>query len=724
MLRVNRREALLAVAGAGAALVVSGLLSPPARGRVPGVRGGQLFPVTAWIRVSQGNSVTLVASQSEMGQGTTTTLAAILADELYLPFARVAVEFAPFDPAYRDPVYQWMFTGNSQSISSFYDIMRKMGAAAREMLVRAAAERFGRPADEMTCDGGLIHHARTGRSVTFGEVAAAAGRLPVPTNPKPRRDSSLDGRSMARWDIPAKVDGSAGFGIDVKVPGMLVAALRRAPRFGASLTSYDADTLRTKPGVVSVVALPDGIAVVARTYWQARRAIDSATLTWSSEGSSFSSGAELAPIYAERLAQGPFFTNLQKGAAAEEVAQTHRHSATYQIPFQAHATMEPMNCTAHVADGRCEIWVPTQGTELVHTVAAQLTGLPMDKIVVHRTFIGGGFGRRLLGDFVKQTLVIAMALKQPVKLIWSREEDFGHDFYRPGMLHAISGSLSANGALIALSHRVVSPSHMLYIFPRAMFPKMTDWTEPAAPPPKMDTMAVEGLLEAPYDIPNLTVEQHRLEVSVPVSVWRTTGHGPNNFVLESFVDELAFAAKADPLAFRRSLLAKNPRALRVLNLVADKAGWGAPAGANVYRGIALAQAFGGIIAQVVELSLRGGEIKLHRVVAAVDCGRTLDPGIAESNILGGIVWGISGMKTAVTFENGRAVQSNFDSFQPAHLWETPHCEVHFIDSGEPLGGTGELGPVPLHAAIGNAIFAATGNRIRKLPLSLSGLSFA
>jgi isoquinoline 1-oxidoreductase subunit beta len=385
--------------------------------------------------------------------------------------------------------------------------------------------------------------------------------------------------------------------------------------------------------------------------------------------------------------------------------------------------MEPMNCTAHVADGRCEIWAPTQGVEMAQQVATQVTGLPTDKILIHRTLIGGGFGRRLLADFVKQTLIVAMAVKAPVKVIWSREEDFGHDFYRPGMLHAISGSLGPQGELTDLSHRVVSPSYMLYIFPRGMFPNVKDWTEPATPPANIDTMAVEGLLDIPYDIPNQSVEQHRLELDVPVSVWRTTGHGPNNFVLESFIDELAVAAHADPVTFRRSLLTKDTRALKVLNMAADKSGWGAPAGTNVGRGIAIARAFGGIIAQVVELSVAESAIKLHRVVTVVDAGRTLDPGIAESNILAGVVWGISAMKTAVTFDNGRAVQANFDSFDPAHLWETPRCEVHFIDSGAKLGGMGELGPVPLHAAVCNAIYAATGKRIRRLPLSLSGLHF-
>jgi len=725
VLLISRREALFGAAGA---LVISGVLGRWQRAEAGTASG---MPVTAWVRISPDNSITLIASQSEMGQGTTTTLAAILADELYLPrgpmgqpFREVSIEFAPFDPAYRDPVYQWMFTGNSQSISSFYDVMRKMGAAAREMLVQAASAHLQVNAAELTCSNKSIHHPSTNRSLTFGTLAAAASRLQVPANPKPRPDSSLDGQPVPRWDIPSKVDGSAKFGIDVTVPGMLVAAVRRAPRFGAHLAKHDTTLLQSKPGVVQVVPLPDGIVVVAKTYWQARRALDSADLTWSTEGSAFSCGDDLAPIFAEKLASGPFFSHLKKGTPGAAPQPSNRHTATYQIPFQAHATMEPMNCTAHVADGRCEIWAPTQGVEMAQAVATQVTGLPTDKILIHRTFIGGGFGRRLLADFIKQTLIVAMVVKVPVKVIWSREEDFGHDFYRPGMLHTIWGSLGAKGDLTELSHRVVSPSYMLYIFPRAMFPNVKDWTDPAAPPPKIDTMAVEGLIDIPYDIPNQSVEQHRLELDVPVSVWRTTGHGPNNFVLESFIDELAIAAHTDPVTFRRSLLTKDARALKVLNVVADKSGWGTPTGPNVGRGVAIARAFGGIIAQVVELSVAANAIKLHRVVAAVDAGRTLDPGIAESNILAGIVWGISGMKTAVTFDNGRAMQSNFDSFDPAHLWETPHCEVHFINSGEKLGGMGELGPVPLHAAVCNAIYAATGKRVRRLPLSLSGLHFA
>lgn len=680
-------------------------------------------PVTAWVRISPDGTVTLVASQSEMGQGITTTLAAALADELDLPLEGVRIEFAPFDPAYRDPVYHWMFTGNSQGTTSFYEVMRKTGAAAREMLLSAAATRLEVDAQSLTLERGTIRHSASGRSVGFGEIAAQAAKVPVPASPQPRKNPRSAGRALPRWDIPAKVDGSAGFGIDVQVPGMLLAAVRCAPRFGASLRHYDAAAIRAEPGVVATVELNGGLAVVARTYWQARRALDSAQLTWSDEGSTLTTSGGLPALYHQKLASGPFETLKSVGEPTKTPSGVSLHrTAVFELPFQAHATMEPMNCTAHVADGRCEIWVPTQGMEMSHNVAMQVTGLPRERITIHRTLIGGGFGRRLLADFLKQTLLVAMAVKAPVKLIWSREEDFTHDAYRPAMLHEISGAVDRSGALLALTHRVVSPSHMLYIFVRQADQK--DWTEPMLPPAQYDLMSVEGVLEPPYEIPHQVVQRQRVDLDVPVSVWRTTGHGPNNFVLESFMDELALAAGRDPLAFRRSVLGKNERARKLLEVLEDKSQWGKPVAAGTGRGMALAAAFGGSIACAVEVSVSGSQVKVLRVVAVVDCGRTLDPGIASSNILGGLVWGLSGMKTAVEFVNGRALQTNFDGFDPLHLGETPPCEVHFIESGAALGGTGELGPVPVHAAVANAIFAASGKRIRSLPLARSGLSFA
>lgn len=691
----------------------------------PDYGSGAWSAVTAWVRIVPDGTVTLIASQSEMGQGATTTLAAALADELYLPWESVRIEFAPFAAAYRDPAYRWMFTGNSQSITSFYEVMRQMGAAAREMLVSAASNRLGVGAGSLSIAGGAVHDAGSGRSLTFGELAADAARLPVPTHARLRPDPSFAGRAMPRWDIPSKVDGSAVFGMDVKIPGMLLAAVRCAPRFGARLVRYDAAALRKKPGVVAVVEVPNGLAVVGRTWWQAHQALESSELVWSDEGSRLTSSSGLPAVYRERLASGPFHLYKDTGDSAKELAAAPvHHTAVYEIPFQAHATMEPMNCTVHISGGRCDIWVPTQGVELTQNVAMQVTGLPSERITIHRTLIGGGFGRRLLADFVKQALLIGKAVKAPVKLIWSREEDMTHDGYRPAMLHEIAGGASGAGSFLALAHRVVSPSYMLYIFPRGAFPQIKDWTQPLLPPPQYDPMSVEGLIDIPYDVPNQRVEQHRLELDVPVSVWRTTGHGANNFVLESFIDELALAARVDPLRFRRTALAKDQRLLKLLDALAEKSDWSRPLPPGSGRGMAVARAFGGLAAAAAEVAVVGNEVRVRRIVAVVDCGRVLDPGIATSNVLGGTVWGLSGMKTAISFADGSAVQSNFDGFEPLHLWESPPCEVHFIESGAALGGTGELGPVPVQAAVGNAIFSASGRRIRSLPLAESGLRLA
>jgi isoquinoline 1-oxidoreductase subunit beta len=714
--RLARRDLLK-----GGALVLSAALIPETLAAAT-TRASQPSFVTAWVRIGADSAITLIASQSEMGQGTTTTLAAVLADELFVSPEHVTIAFAPFDPAYRDPVFHWMFTGNSQSTSSFHDVMRRMGAAAREMLVAVAAARWNVPAEKVSLADAHLVHPEGRRRLAFGEVAADAAKLAVPVKPALRAAPPSAGRALPRWDIPAKVDGSAQFGIDVTLPDMLIAAVRCAPRPGAKLERHDGAAIRTKPGVIDVVEIPGGLAVAARTYWQARQALDGATLTWSEAGDGFTSAGALAPVYAERMASGPFFTHLAKGEATAAPAPTLE--ATYQTPFQAHATMEPMNCTARVADGACEIWAPTQGVEMAQNVAAQVTGLPSDKIVIHRTLIGGGFGRRLLADFVKQTLIVAMAVRRPVKLIWSREEDMTHDFYRPAALHKISGTLDASGALVALTHRVVTPSHMLYIIPRGLFPNAKDWTEPAAPPEKIDTMAVEGLIELPYAIASQRVEQHRLALDIPVSVWRTTGHGPNNFAVESFIDELASAAKRDPVDFRRALLGSDHRALDVLDRVAEESGWGGPAPGGAARGVALAKAFGGYVAAVAEVVVRDDRVAVKRLTFAVDCGRLLDPGIATSNIQGGAVWGLSGMRTEVTFERGRTVQTNFDAFEPLRIYEMPEIDVHFVASEASPGGTGELGPVPVPAAVGNAIAAATGRRVRTLPLAGAGLSFA
>ena len=698
-----------------------GVLALAGRAEAQSATGGAAR-LNAWLTVGADDTVTVIMSQSEMGQGISTTLPAALADELGADWSRLRTEWSGFDPAYRHPQYQWMFTGNSESSSTFYSVMRAMGAGAREMLTEAAAQRLGVPTAELTVEGGRITHAASGRSVTFGQVAEAASRLPVPKAPRLKADAELRliGKPQARRDVPAKVDGSAIFGIDVQVPGMAVAALRRAPSPGGRLASYDAAGLKVRPGVLAVVEIPGGLAVVAERYWTAKRALDEAGLVFEAGPLKAYSTEGQRADHARRLAAGPFETKAKTGDAAPTLAAGRVIEATYELPVQAHATMEPMNATAHVTAERCELWLPTQGVEITLGVARQVTGLPDAAIIIHRTLLGGGFGRRLLTDFVKIAITVSKAAGRPVKVIWSREEDITYDAFRPPMTHQIRAALGADGRPVAMAHKVVSPSHMLYIFPRGALGVKADWDQPVAPPPAYDGMSVEGVAEPPYAIPNYLVEHQRVETPLTVSVWRTTGHGPNNFALESFIDELAQAAGQDPLAYRLALAAGDPRAVAVLRAVGEMCGWGRPAPKGRGRGLALAKAFNGYIAQVVEVSRKGRDVKVHRVWSAVDCGQTLDPGIAAANVEGGVVWGLSGLRTEVAFADGVPLATNFDGFDPVHLWETPMIETRFIESGGKIGGTGEVGPVPTHAAFANAVVATGGRRLRALPIGRAG----
>ncbi len=710
---LDRRQFL----GMAGALVLSANLTVKARAASLGKF------VNAWLRIDPDDQVTILLSQSEMGQGIQTTLPLALVDELGADWSRVRLEWSDFDPAYRHPQYQWMFTGNSESISTFFPIMRTIGAAAREMLVEAAAARLSVAAASLRVDKGRIHHDPTGRMVTFGSVAADAARLDVPKKPqiKPASSSDLIGKPQPRVDIPSKVDGSAIFGIDVKVPGMAVAAIRRARSQGGSLATFDATAIKAERGVLAVVEIPSGLAVVANDYWTAKQVLDRAELTFTPGPLAGHSTEGQKAEYIALLKSASFDAKVKAGDATAALAAANDVlEATFEIPAQAHATMEPMNCTAHVTRDRCELWIPTQGVEITHAVAKQVTGLTDDQIIIHRTLLGGGFGRRLLADFAKIAIMVAKAAGRPVKVIWSREEDFRYDAYRPPMVHEVKASLGSDGLPVAMTHRVVSPSHMLYIFPRGVIKAEGDWARPIMPPAAYDGMAVEGLTETPYAIQNYAVEQHRVGTPLAVSVWRTTGHGPNNFVLESVVDELAYRAKDDPLSYRLKLAASDPRAVAVLKAVGVLCGWSNALPAGRFRGLALAKAFGGYIAQVVEISVMDKDVRCHHVWSAVDIGRTLDSGIATSNIEGGVVWGLSGLRTEVTFANGEIEQTNFDQFDPLHLSETPKITTRFVDSGGEPTGVGELGPVPTHAAFCNAVFAATGERIRTLPISRSG----
>jgi isoquinoline 1-oxidoreductase beta subunit len=718
----NTRRDFLKVSGlAGGGLLLSSQWSVFAARRedAQAVQRTSASWVTSWVRITSDNLVTLILSQAEMGQGISTTLPAVLADELGADWARVKLQTAPFDKAYRNPRLNWMFTGNSESTQSFYDHLRRIGATAREMLVAAAAAHWNVRPDRCRAEHSHILLEGGRRKLSFGAVAADAARLPPPVAPKIKSDRELVlvGKSIPRVDVPAKVDGSAEFGIDFRLPGMLLAAVRTAPGVAGTVKPYDSKVALARAGVKAVLAIPGGVAVVGDTWWHARSAIQAMKLQFGPGPNAGLDHAALMTQYQAALDQGPFAAAVNEGDALSEIKK-HGGAVTrdYQNPFAAHATMEPMNCTAHVTAERCEIWAPTQGQELAVLSLKSVLGLKDEQIFVNRSdYLGGGFGRRLLPDFVVQAALISKAVAAPVKVIWDREEDIRRDSYRPATMVKLSAVLGTDGLPTALAARVVSPTILLPIFPALQ--KMVDDTG-------IDPSAMEGMKELPYRFAHRRVDFHLLKIPVPTSVMRTTGYGPNIFALESFIDELAAEAGHDPLAYRRRLLAHDPRAIAVLDRAASVARWSDPLEKGHGRGVAFAFAFGTYLAQIVDVEVTGTDVKVRRVVSVVDCGRVLDPGIAAAGIEGGVVFGLAYCKTEITFKEGAAVEDNLDRYSLPYLAETPQLVTEFVASGGALGGVGEVSPVALSPALANAIHSATGRRIRAMPLSRHGLQLA
>jgi len=714
---IDRRDLLR---GAGA--LVLGLQAPlfagPAR-----AQSATPAALTAWVRITPDDRVTLILSQAEIGQGISTTLPAILADELGADWSRIVVENAPIAQKdispYQNPRIHFMFTGNSESIASFSALMRQTGAAAREMLIQAAVKRWrGAKAADCTTASGKVIHRPTRRSVAFGTLAADAAKLPVPEKPtlRPTAELRLVGRALPRRDIPAKTDGSAVFGLDFRVAGMAYAAVRQAPAFGGAVAQFDPASVTKRPGVIGAFAIPNGVAVVAEHFWQAKTAVDALAVTFAPGPNAAVDSASLAAQYRAALDGASWGTISNKGdAAAATAAAAKKFEAEYWSPFQAHATMEPMNCTASVTADGCDIWAPTQGPELTRIVAGAITKLPPENIRVHWTYAGGGFGRRLLADFVAQALVLSKAVQRPVKVVWTREEDMTHDFYRPATLTRITAALDPDGKPTAIAARLVSATQLAPV-------------SPAPLPANVDPRCTEGLEETRYAIANFRLDYNKPALAVPTSVLRTTGFGPNIFAIESFVDELAHAAGADPYRYRRALLQHDPRALKVLDLAAEKSGWGTPLAKGSGRGIAFFEAFDTVMTQVVELEVDAKKaVRVRRIVTVADPGRVFDPGIAASNLQGGAVWGLtSAMKSEITFAKGAVTQENFGDYDIVHLWEAPAAnEVHLLEStADKIGGLGEVGPTGIPPAFANAVFAATGERLRTLPLSRHGYSFA
>ncbi len=666
------------------------------------------FQPSAWLRILPDNTVVITVSKSEMGQGVYTSLPMIVADELDADWKNVRMEVAPAGDAYKDPVWGSQSTGGSSSIRHMYEPLRKAGAAAREMLVIAAAREWNVSVKECTCDLGRVHHVNSSRVSTYGNVANEAAKLEAPQNPVLKKESQFRyiGKDIPRLDMHDKVNGQARFGIDSFVPGMLYAAIARPPAYGADLGSSQKDAASAVPGVRAVISIPPGMAVLADTLDAAWKGRDALKPIWQNGKSPGLSTVSLQKDFLSRLDTAGIVARNDGDAKAAMEGAARKVEAVYQLPFLAHATMEPMNCTVDVRADRCDIWVPTQNQSGTLASAVKITGLKSEQVNVHTTYLGGGFGRRFERDFIEEALLLSKSSGRPIKLVWTREEDIRNDFYRPMNATRIQAAFDADGRISAWSHRIVCPSIFSRVFPGAM-------------KNGIDNAAVEGVENLEYEVPNVHVEYVRFETPVPVGFWRSVGSSHNAFTVESFVDELAHAAKKDPLEFRLGMLKKHPRAARVLQVAAEKAGWGKPLAKGRARGIAYNLSFGSYVAEVAEVSVnsKSGAITVHKVTCAVDCGSVVNPAIVSAQMMGGIVMGLSAaLKEKIEIANGGIKSENFADYELLRMSEAPDVDVHIVKSGEALGGIGEPGVPPVAPAVANAVFAATGARMRELPM--------
>ncbi len=669
---------------------------------------GSAFSPNVWLHIASDGIVTISVNKSEMGQGVYTALPMIVADELDCDWKNVRMKPAPAGDAFKDVLFGMQATGGSSSIRHMYEPLRKAGAAAREMLVAAAAAEWKVPVADCTADLGLVRLQKSKKTLAYGKLTGKASKLPVPQNPKLKTASQFRyiGKDIPRLDMHDKVNGLANFGIDTFVPGMLYAAIARPPAYEADLVSSNKDAAMGVSGVKAVVPIHSGMAVCADTIdaaWKGREALKP---SWKNERFPALNTASLEKDFSDRMeskgimARNDGDVNAALGAAAKKV------EAVYVLPYLSHATMEPMNCTAHVRADGCDIWAPTQNQTGVLALAEKLTGLTPERIHVHTTFLGGGFGRRFETDVVEEALLLSISTGKPVKLVWKREEDMQNDLYRPANVSRIQGAVDAAGRATAWSHKIVCPSIFARVFPKAM-------------KNGIDNAAVEGLENMEYEVPNIAVEWVRIDTPVPVGFWRSVGSSHNAFTVESFVDELAHEAKKDPLEFRLAMLKNHPRAKRVLEVAAEKAGWGKPLTRGQARGIAYHLSFESYVAQVAEVSVdkQTGAVKVHKVTCAVDCGPVVNPAIVSAQIMGGLIMGQSAaMKEKIEFANGGVKSENFSDYELLPMSEAPEVDVHIVKSDAKLGGIGEPGTPPVAPAIANAIFTATGARIRQLPM--------
>ena len=696
---MERRDFLQVTGTIGAGLVIGF--------RIPNRRGVAPFAPNAWLRIGTDDSVLVVVDRSEMGQGVTTSLPMLLAEELEADWTKIRFEFAPADKAYINPLFGLQGTGGSSSVRAAWKPLREAGARARSVLIAAAAQAWGAEPASCRAEAGAVIHAPSNRRLAYGALAQRAAGLPVPAEVqlKDPKDWHLAGKPTKRLDTRVKVNGTAQFGIDVRVPGMLTAVVARSPVFGGKVSSFDATAAKAIPGVRHVVQISSGVAVVGDGYWPAKQGRDALKVSWDEGPVAQVSSATISSLFAQRATQDGAVARHDGDAVAALAGAAQRVEAVYEMPFLAHATMEPMNCTAHVRADGVDIWAPTQFQTGVQMVGGQIGGIAPEKVAVHTTYLGGGFGRRFELDFIMEALETSKAAGVPVKVIWSREDDIQHAQYRPANYHQLRAGLDASGRPVAWTHRIVAPSIMARMFPQTV-------------KNGLDGEAVEGGVGLPYAVPNVHVDYQLTDTGIPVGFWRSVNNSFNAFAVEGFIDELAAAAKQDPYEYRRALLANAPRDRGVLELAATKAGWGTPLAAGRARGIAVYKSFESFAAQVAEVSVSpAGDVRVHRVVCAIDCGMHVNPSTIEAQMQSGIVFGLTAaLKGAITIENGRVMQSNFHDYQMLRIAEMPVVEVHIVPSDEAPGGVGEPGTPPIAPAVCNAIFAATGKRIRKLPI--------
>lgn len=673
-----------------------------------------------FISIDPDGAVTVVVNHSEMGQGVYTALPMLVAEELECDWNRIKIEAAPVDPLYNHSQFGPQLTGGSSSIASEWQRFRLAGAGAREMLIIAAARHWSVDKADCRAEKGEVIHA-DGQRLSYGQLAKAAALLTQPHDLQPKDPAGFKiiGRATKRLDTPEKIDGSAVFGIDVEIPGMLVALVARPPIFGAKVVGFKADKALALAGVKKVVEVPTGVAVAADDFWSANKARKVLEIDWD-EGSADPPSTDRMRKQYRELAQRSGMVARKAGDVQQALDQAAQEiNAEYEVPYQAHAAMEPLNCLVDLRSDSCEIWTGTQAQTWDRDAAARVAGLSPDRVKLHTTLLGGGFGRRgnPSSDFVTEAVQVAKAINQPgqpgqaVKVIWSREDDMQGGWYRPMWYDRISGGLDAEGNITGWHHTIVGQSIMVGTPFESMIENGVDAT------------SVEGAADLPYAIPNLLVDLHSPKINVPVQWWRSVGHSHTAFVVESFVDELAHAAGRDPYEFRRRMLVDYPRHKGVLELAAEKAGWGSRLPAGRARGIAVHSSFDSYVAQVAEVSVSSeGKVRVHKVVCAVDCGRVINPDTIKAQMEGGIVFGLTAtLHGAITLKEGRVEQRNFKDYQMLTMKEMPKVEVHIMQSELPPTGVGEPGVPPIAPAVANAVFALTGKRVRRLPIQQEDL---